>query len=287
MTSPPLMIAVVQCPLDAGRAENVARIEHWIRDAAAKDASVILTPELFEGPYFPQTMDEAERGRATRLEGHPTLARMSALARELSVTLPISVYEEADDGRYNSLVVIDADGSDLGIYRKAHIPDGPGYEEKFYFSPGNTGFRTWQTASGCLGVGVCWDQWFPESARAMRLLGADILLYPTAIGTEPATPGEDSREPWRRVMIGHAVANATPLAAANRVGFEGDLQFYGSSFICDHRGELLADMGRNDEGVAIAEIDRDAIARYRRNWDFLSDRRPKLYRGLVDDDAVE
>lgn len=286
MTDSRFKIAIVQCALESDREDNVARIERWVRTAADRGAQIVVTPELFEGPYFPQTKQEGGRDRAQPIEGHPTLARMRALARELGVVLPISLYEHAQGARYNSLVMIDANGDALGVYRKAHIPHGPGYEEKFYFDPGNTGFQTWKTQYGCVGAGVCWDQWFPESARAMALLGAEVLIYPTAIGTEPSTPQEDSRDPWRRVMIGHAVANAVPLAAANRVGLEGGLNFYGSSFICDHRGEMLAEMGRDEEGVALADIDRDVVARYRENWDFFADRRPSLYRTLVDDDTM-
>lgn len=284
MTPTPTNIAIVQCALSDDRADNVARVASWVRKAAARGAEVVLTPELFEGRYFPQSKRLEDRARARPLHDHPTLTAMRALARELGVVLPVSLYEADGEARYNSLVVIDADGAELGVYRKSHIPDGPGYEEKFYFDPGNTGFSTWKTRAGCLGVGVCWDQWFPESARAMALLGADALLYPTAIGTEPATPAEDSRDPWRRVMIGHAVANATPLAAANRVGTEDALTFYGSSFICDHRGEIVAELGRDEEGVAVASLDRNALERYRANWNFAADRRPDLYRGLSDAD---
>ncbi|MEM7435300.1 MAG: nitrilase-related carbon-nitrogen hydrolase [Myxococcota bacterium] len=285
MNTSPLSIAVVQCRLDGTRQDNLARIERWIREAARRGAQLILTPELFEGPYFPQHERAEDRKLAAPLHDHPTLGAMRALAEELEVVLPISIYEEDGDARYNSLVTIDADGRSLGVYRKSHIPDGPGYEEKFYFHPGNTGFRAWDTRVGRIGAGVCWDQWFPESARAMALLGAEVLLYPTAIGTEPATPEEDSRDPWRRVMIGHAVANATPLAAANRTGVEEALTFYGSSFICDHRGEMIAELGRKEEGVAVATIDREALARYRNNWDFMRDRRPDLYETLVSDDT--
>lgn len=277
MTDSRLQIAVVQCELQASRDENVSRIEALVREAAHGGARIVLTPELFEGPYFPQIKDEAAFDLAAPVDGHPTIQRMQRLAEELDVVLPISFFEEADGAHYNSLMVIDADGSQLGVYRKSHIPDGPGYEEKFYFRPGNTGFRVWNTRYGQLGIGVCWDQWFPETARAMALLGAELLLYPTAIGTEPATPNEDSRDPWRRVMLGHAVANAMPVAAANRIGIEGALTFYGSSFICDQRGEVVAELDRNEEGIAAAAFDREALRKYRNNWQFLRDRRPDLY----------
>ncbi len=280
--TPFLQVAVVQCALHDSRDANVSKVERLIRDAAAAGAQVVLAPELFEGSYFPQDKDPVAFELAAPLEGHRTIEHMQELARELSVVLPLSFFERAGNDRFNSLVMIDADGSRLGVYRKSHIPDGPGYEEKFFFRPGDTGFRTWETRHGRIGVGVCWDQWFPEAARAMVLQGAELLLYPTAIGTEPSTPGEDSRDPWRRVMLGHAVANATPVVAANRIGVEGSLTFYGSSFIADHRGELLSELARDEEGFALAGIDRAALRRYRDNWDFLRDRRPELYGALVE-----
>jgi N-carbamoylputrescine amidase len=184
-------------------------------------------------------------------------------------------------------VTIDADGTTLGVYRKSHIPDGPGYEEKFYFRPGDTGFRVWKTRYGSIGVGICWDQWFPEAARIMALQGAEILLYPTAIGSEPSAPEEDSAAPWRRVMLGHAVANAMPVAAANRIGVEGDLEFFGTSFVCDQRGEVQAELGREEEGVATVAFDRETLERYRANWGFFRDRRPELYRKLTGEDPVD
>ncbi|MDH3623773.1 MAG: N-carbamoylputrescine amidase [Myxococcales bacterium] len=287
MTDARLEIAVVQCELQASRDVNVSRIEALVREAAGRGARVVLTPELFEGRYFPQAKDQNAFDLAAPAEGHPTIQRMQRLAKELAVVLPVSFFEEADGVYYNSLAVVDADGAALGVYRKSHIPDGPGYEEKFYFRPGNTGFRVWSTRHGELGIGVCWDQWFPETARAMALLGAEVLLYPTAIGTEPTTPGEDSKDPWRRVMVGHAVANAVPVAAANRIGTEAGLAFYGSSFICDHRGEMLAELGRNEEGVAVATLDRDALRKYRSNWDFFRDRRPELYGVLSRNEPLE
>jgi len=284
MTEPPIEIAVVQCALRGTQRHNVARVAELIREAAGRGAKIVLAPELFEGPYFPQRKNEAARSLAMSAEGHPTLETMRGLAEELGVVLPVSFYERDGDCRFNSLAMIDAGGRTLGIYRKTHIPDGPGYEEKFYFHPGDTGFQAWPTRHGLLGVGVCWDQWFPECARAMALLGAEALLYPTAIGTEPATPEEDSRDPWRRVMIGHAVANAVPVAAANRIGVEDGLTFYGGSFVCDHRGEILVELGPEEEGVGLATIDRGILKRYRANWNFLADRRPKLYGTLTDDD---
>ena len=287
MTASSISIGIAQCALAGSREANVDRIESLIREAAERGSKIILTPELFESPYFPQAEDEHAFGLAAPLEGHPTVARMRDLARELDVVLPISFFERAGQVYYNSIVTIDSDGTELGVYRKSHIPDGPGYEEKFYFRPGDTGFRVWKTRHGAIGVGICWDQWFPEAARSMALQGAEILLYPTAIGSEPNAPEEDSEAPWRRVMVGHAVANAMPVAAANRIGVEGDLTFFGSSFVCDQRGEIRAELGRDEEGVATASFDRETLRRYRANWGFFRDRRPELYRKLTGDDPVD
>ena len=287
MTASSLSIGIVQCALADAREANVARVEGLIREAAGRGAKIILTPELFEGPYFSQTEDEHAFDLAAPLDSHPTVRRMQALADELDVVLPISFFERAGQAYYNSVVTIDADGKQLGVYRKSHIPGGPGYQEKFYFRPGDTGFRVWKTRYGNVGVGICWDQWFPEAARSMALQGAEILLYPTAIGSEPEEPDEDSQEPWRRVMVGHAVANAMPVAAANRIGAEASLTFYGSSFVCDQRGDLCAELGRDEEGVATASFDRDALRRYRANWGFFRDRRPDLYDRLTGDERLD
>jgi N-carbamoylputrescine amidase len=279
-----ISIGVVQCALGSELERNFARVEALVRDAAARGARVVLTPELIEGPYFPQTEEESAFDRAAPFTGHPTLARMQGLAQELGVVLPFSFFERDGQSHYNSVAIIDADGTTLGLYRKSHIPDGPGYQEKFYFRPGDTGFRAWDTRVGRIGVGICWDQWFPEAARAMALQGAELLLYPTAIGSEPEEPDEDTQGPWQRVMLGHAVANAMPVAAANRIGTEGALSFYGSSFICDQRGEVVTELGRDEEGAAVASFDREALRRYRASWGFFRDRRPELYRGLSDDE---
>jgi len=287
MTSSSLSIGIVQCALGGTRDENISRVEVLIREAANRGAQIVLTPALFEGPYFPQTEDERAFDLAAPLDGHSTVARMQALAANLGVVLPVSFFERAGQGYYNSLVTIDADGTPLGIYRKSHIPDGPGYEEKFYFRPGDTGFKVWKTRYGSIGVGVCWDQWFPEAARSMALQGAEVLLYPTAIGTEPNAPDDDTRRPWQRVMIGHAVANAMPVAAANRIGTEGGLTFYGSSFVCDHRGDMTVELGQEEEGVAVAAFDREVLRRYRANWGFFRDRRPDLYGRLTGDEPVD
>jgi N-carbamoylputrescine amidase len=287
MTSSSLSIGIVQCALGGTCDENISRVEALIREAANRGAHIVLTPELFEGPYFPQTEDERAFDLAAPLDGHSTVARMQALAANLGVVLPVSFFERAGQGYYNSLVTIDADGTPLGIYRKSHSPDGPGYEEKFYFRPGDTGFKVWKTRYGSIGVGVCWDQWFPEAARSMALQGAEVLLYPTAIGTEPNAPDDDTRRPWQRVMIGHAVANAMPVAAANRIGTEGGLTFYGSSFVCDHRGDMTVELGQEEEGVAVAAFDREVLRRYRANWGFFRDRRPDLYGRLTGDEPVD
>jgi N-carbamoylputrescine amidase len=287
MTPSSLSIGIVQCALDGAREENVARVEALVREAAKQGAQVVLTPELFEGPYFPQTEDERAFGLAAPLDGHPTVVRMQALAAELEVVLPVSFFERSGQNYYNSLVAIDADGTALGIYRKSHIPDGPGYEEKFYFRPGDTGFQVWSTRHGRIGVGICWDQWFPEAARSMALQGAEVLLYPTAIGSEPGEPDADTKAPWQRAMVGHAVVNAMPVAAANRIGTEGGLTFYGSSFVCDQRGDVKVELGREDAGVAVASFDREALRRYRANWGFFRDRRPDLYGRLTGDEPVD
>jgi N-carbamoylputrescine amidase len=263
-------------------ATNVARVRERIREAAARGARVILPSELFEGRYFCRTQHEADFARARPVADHPTIDAMRELARELGVVIPVSFFERAGNAAYNSMALIDADGALAGVSRKSHIPDGPGYQEKFFFRPGDTGFRAFPTRFGTVGVGVCWDQWFPEAARAMVLEGADLLLYPTAIGSEPEEPTLDTRGPWRRVMVGHAVANACAVVAANRVGAEGDVTFYGTSFVCDARGELLADLDDRTEGVAVATIDLAAQRLYRDGMGFFRDRRPELYRRLIE-----
>ncbi len=276
MTERIVTVAAIQCPLGGTRAENLRRVEGHVRDAAARGAHVILPPELFEGPYFCREERAEWFAEARTVEDDEAVLRMRAVARELDVVIPVSFFERAGPVHYNSIAIIDA-GKLLGVYRKSHIPDGPGYEEKFYFRPGNTGFRVWRTHRATLGVGICWDQWFPESARAMMLLGADVLFYPTAIGSEPHDPGLDTRDPWQRAMVGHAVSNVVPVVAANRTGIEGGQQFYGSSFIADARGDKAAELGRTDEGVIVATFDLDALARTRASWGFFRDRRPELY----------
>jgi N-carbamoylputrescine amidase len=273
-------VAAIQCPLGGPRADNIARVERHVREAARRGARIVLPPELFEGPYFCREESADWFADARPLDADEAVARMRDVARELGIVVPVSFFERAGQAYFNSVAVVDADGSLLGTYRKSHIPDGPGYEEKFYFRPGDTGFRAWQTRHGTIGVGICWDQWFPESARAMMLLGAEVLLYPTAIGSEPHEPDLDTRDPWQRAMIGHAVSNVVPVVAANRIGTESGQRFYGSSFIADNRGDKVAELGRDAEGVLVASFDLDAMARTRAAWGFFRDRRPDLYEVL-------
>jgi N-carbamoylputrescine amidase len=279
-------VAALQAAFTDDVAENVAQVTALVREAAGRGAQIVLPSELIEGHYFCRTQREADFARARAAEDHPTLRHFQALAAELGVVIPVSFYEQAGPEHYNSVAVFDADGRQLGIYRKSHIPDGPGYQEKFFFKPGNTGFRAFATRFGTIGVAICWDQWFPEAARAMVLAGADVLLYPTAIGSEPEEPELDSRDSWQRVMIGHAVANAAGVVAANRIGTEGTgagaITFYGSSFVADARGDKLAELGRDDRGIALATLDLAAIRRIRASMGFFRDRRPSLYRTLVE-----
>ncbi len=273
-------VAAVQMSVGPDEEENIAKALHWAGLAADGGAQVILLQELFSTPYFCQDQDPRFFALARSRDEHPALRAMQELARRRQVVLPVSFFERAGNAFFNSLVVFDADGRDLGLYRKAHIPDGPGYQEKFYFSPGDTGFRVFPTRYGRLGVAICWDQWFPEAARIMALRGAEILLYPTAIGSEPQAPEVDSRGHWTRVMQGHAAANLVPVVAANRIGREigrsGEITFYGSSFITDATGALIAEAG-GGEGWIIAELDLHALAAQRIDWGLFRDRRPDLY----------
>lgn len=265
--------------------DNLDRAEALVREAAGRGAQIILLQELFASPYFCKDQKARHFKLAESVDDSPLLARFAALARELQVVLPLSFFERANNTYYNSLQVIDADGSPLAVYRKAHIPDGPGYQEKFYFSPGDTGFRVWKTRYATIGVGICWDQWFPETARAMALQGAEILFYPTAIGSEPENPDLDSSGHWQRVMQGHAGANMVPLVASNRIGEEhGEscrLTFYGSSFICDGTGEILASADRETQTVLTATLDLEALGAARTLWGLFRDRRPELYGPLL------
>jgi N-carbamoylputrescine amidase len=263
---------------------NVARAMELVREAASVGANVILIQELFETPYFPVEEREEHFALARPVDGHPTIEKMSALARELGVVLPVSFFERAGNAHYNSLAMIDADGSVMGVYRKSHIPDGPGYEEKYYFNPGDTGFKVWRTRFGTIGAAICWDQWFPECARAMALQDAEILFYPTAIGDEPMPDAPDSSGAWQRVMQGHAAANAVPVVASNRIGTEesaAKLTFYGSSFIADASGEKVAEAPRDEQAVLTATFDLDALRASRAAWGLFRDRRTDLYGRLL------
>lgn len=278
-----ITVAALQLGFTPNIDRNIANVSRLVHEAAAKGAQVILPPELFEGEYFCRVEDEGLFANAAPVGEHKAVLAMQALAEALKVTIPTSFFEADGPHHYNSLAMIGPDGNIQGVYRKSHIPDGPGYEEKFYFRPGNTGFKVWPHPAGKLGVGVCWDQWYPETARAMMLMGAEILFYPTAIGSEPHDTSLDTARLWRRAMVGHAVSNVVPIVAANRVGVEHGQTFYGTSFIADERGDILAELGRDDEGVITATIDLDIVKRHRAAFGFFRDRRPDLYGRLVQD----
>jgi N-carbamoylputrescine amidase len=283
-------VAAVQLSCSWDRAANIARAEQLVREAAAQDARIILIPELFETPYFCIEQDSRHLMLAQPLADNVAVRHFRTVARELRAVLPISFFERAGAACFNSIAIIDADGEVLGVYRKAHIPNGPGYQEKTYFSPGDTGFKVWNTAYGRIGVGICWDQWFPEAARVMALMGAELLLYPTAIGSEPPPAvAVNSREHWQRIQQGHAAANLMPLIAANRFGLERSLQdpqglyihFYGSSFITDATGAKVAEAAEQGDAVLIASFDLAQLAAQRDNWYVFRDRRPDLYGPLL------
>jgi N-carbamoylputrescine amidase len=266
--------------------DNIVKAEALIRKAAARGAGIVLIQELFATPYFCQDQIADFFDLARPFEGNPIIERFSTLAAELQVVLPVSYFEKAGKAYFNSIAIIDADGKVLGNYRKSHIPDGPGYTEKFYFSPGDTGFKIWKTRHATIGVGICWDQWFPEAARAMALQGAELLLYPTAIGSEPQDATIDSAAHWQRVMQGHAGANLLPVIASNRIGQESgrngtEITFYGSSFVADQTGAKVAEADRETETVLTATFDLDAIEKQRRAWGLFRDRRPELYAPLM------
>ena len=276
-----------ECTWDA--AKNIASAERVVRAAAAQGANVILLQELFETPYFCAIQKRDYYALAAPLAGHPTIGHFQALARELGVVVPVPLYERAGEALFNSVVVVDADGEIVGHYRKSHIPQSPGYEEKYYFSPGDTGFKAIPTAFGVLGIAICWDQWFPEVARALVLGGAEFLLYPTAIGSEPGDPSYDSMEHWRTVMRGHAAANMVPVIASNRIGRETTgavtMQFYGSSFVAGPTGQLVAEANRTSESVITAGFDLDKCREERTSWGCFRDRRPELYEALLSYDG--
>ncbi len=278
-------VAATQMACSWDREANIRTAEALVREAAGRGARIVLIQELFETPYFCAEQKQEHFALARPVEGHPLLKTMSDLAAELEVVLPVSFFERANNAHYNSLVVIDADGSNRGLYRKSHIPDGPGYQEKFYFNPGDTGFKAFRTRYATIGAAVCWDQWFPEGARAMALQGAEILFYPTAIGSEPQDPTLVSKDHWQRTMQGHAAANMVPLVASNRIGTEqsdgGSLTFYGASFIADETGGKVAEASGDRQEVITASFDLEAIRAARASWGLFRDRRPDLYDPLL------
>lgn len=278
-------VAATQFACSWDRKANIATAEALVRNAHAQGAQIILIQELFEAPYFCQDQKPEYFDLAAPVADNPLIQHFQALARELSVVLPLSFFEKANNAHYNSLVTIDADGTILGLYRKSHIPDGPGYQEKFYFNPGDTGFQVYQTRYARIGTAICWDQWFPEAARVMALQGAELLFYPTAIGSEPQDPTLDSRDHWQRVMQGHSGANLMPVIASNRIGTEtfdsGSITFYGSSFITDAKGAKLVEADRMSQAVLVQEFDLDDVARIRTGWGVFRDRRPALYAPIL------
>ena len=262
---------------------DIAATAALVRQAAGQGAKIILPPELFQGHYFCRHERDVFFARAFPVTSHPAVTAMQQVALETKSYIPCSFFEADGPHHYNSLAMLDPGGNVMGIYRKSHIPDGPGYEEKFYFRPGNTGFKVWDTAYGRIGVGICWDQWFPETARAMMLMGAELLFYPTAIGSEPQEPDLDTRRLWIRAMLGHAVSNVVAVVAANRTGTEEGQRFYGNSFIADQRGDMVAELGTDDSGVAIATLDLAEARANRASFGFFRDRRPDLYGRLSQD----
>ena len=284
MTDRSITIAALQLPLPGPEAENIEAVSDLVARAAHEGAEIILPPELFEGPYFCKVEDEALFASARATNAHPSVRAMAKLAKQLGVAIPTSFFEKDGPHHYNSLAMIGPDGDVQGIYRKSHIPDGPGYEEKYYFRPGNTGFKVWDVFGTRIGVGICWDQWYPECARAMALMGAELLLYPTAIGSEPYAASFDTSRMWQRAMQGHAVSNCMPVIAANRIGDEDGQHFYGHSFIANEWGDLVVEYGAAETGVLVATLDLDLAAKHRAGMGFFRDRRPELYARLVVDE---
>jgi N-carbamoylputrescine amidase len=282
-------VASLQLAFSDNEAENIALVEEHVNKAAARGAKIILPPELFEGPYFCTVENEVLFARARPLLDHPAVAAMQRVAKQQRVYIPTSFFEREGPHHYNSLAMIDDQGEIMGVYRKSHIPDGPGYQEKYYFRPGNSGFKVWETRYGTIGVGICWDQWYPEVARAMALMGAEMLFYPTAIGSEPYDPNLDTSRMWRRAMQGHAVSNCMPVIAANRIGEEempgavGPQTFYGHSFITDEWGDLIAEVEDWQTGSLVATLDLEAARMHRAGMGFFRDRRPDLYGRLAED----
>ena len=286
-----VILAATQMTCSKNSSENIDKAESIIRKAAGMGAQIILIQELFESTYFCMDQKDELFGLSKPFENHPTLAKMSQLASELKVVLPVSFFEKANRAHYNAIAVINADGNILGKYRKSHIPDGPGYQEKFYFNPGDTGFVVWDTAYAKIGIGICWDQWFPEVARILTLKGAEVLLYPTAIGGEPEDDGFDSSDMWQRAMIGHSAANQIPVVASNRIGTEQGEEisnyFYGRSFITNHVGDKIAEAGRDKEEVLIGKVNLDEAENLRNVWGVFRDRRTDLYSDLLKLDGTE
>ena len=284
-------VAATQMACSNDTDENVSNAEKLVRQAASEGAQIILIQELFESQYFCMDQKEELFELSKPFENHPTIKKFSELARELKVVLPVSFFEKANRAHYNSVAIVDADGSVLGKYRKSHIPDGPGYQEKFYFNPGDTGFKVWNTKYAKIGVGICWDQWFPEAARSMVLNGAELLLYPTAIGGEPEDDGFDSSDMWQRAMIGHSASNQIPVIASNRIGTEKGIDienyFYGRSFVTNHVGDKIAEGSRDKEEVLIGKINLSEAETLRNVWGVFRDRRPELYKGLLNLDGSE
>lgn len=279
-----LHVAALQLPLgSADEQENIRAVSALVEQAAAAGAQVILPPELFSGPYFCKVEDESLFALARPTAEHPSVQAMQALAAKLKVAIPTSFFERDGQHYYNTLAMIGPDGAIMGTYRKSHIPDGPGYEEKYYFRPGNDGFKVWDLFGHKIGVGICWDQWYPEAARVMALMGAEVLLYPTAIGSEPYDADLDTSRMWRRAMIGHAVSNCMPVIAANRIGTEDGQRFYGHSFISDEWGDFLGEYGAEETGVLSARLDLSRATKHRAGMGFFRDRRPQLYTRIAQD----
>ncbi len=283
-----LTVAALQLALGSpDEQDNIAAVSALVEQAAGKGAQVILPPELFSGPYFCREEKDEFFALARPLAEHPSVVAMQALAKGLGVAIPTSFFERDGHHYYNTLAMIGVDGEVIGSYRKSHIPDGPGYEEKFYFRPGNDGFKTWDVFGARIGIGICWDQWYPETARCLALKGAEVLFFPTAIGSEPKDAEMDTSRMWRRAMIGHAVSNCMPVVAANRIGHEGGAAdgttFYGHSFICDEWGDMVDEFGASESGVLVAELDLAAARRHRASWGFFRDRRPQLYGRICED----
>lgn len=283
-----ITVAALQLPLQGSEAENIDAVTALIERAAAQGAQIILPPELFSGPYFCKSQREAHFALACPALEHPSVRAMAKLAKKLGIAIPTSFFESDGPHFYNALAMIDSGGDVLGVYRKSHIPDGPGYQEKYYFRPGNSGFKVWDIFGVRIGVGICWDQWYPECARAMALMGAEMLFYPTAIGAEPQDATLDTRHMWRRAMVGHAVSNCMPVVAANRVGAENDhgglpQNFYGTSFIANEWGDIVSELDDNESGIVIAGFDLDKARLHRASMGFFRDRRPQLYGSLTSD----